>query len=268
MKIKNNDFDLFIVGQYPNSFSSQGIVNNGEWIISDDESLTEFLRAPCDYASQIKLNILQVYVKNERKNHLVQFAIQKNVHTKFDDPTSDVNAHLTQYNIFFGMNAPQYIMPSNMPTQFSIPDLKETSNESDRGLTLRDTNNVDLLKMTIIMVNHLNLDGCTMLEHLQMFIYHKAWILSIIVVLLLCPAAWAKNFYQDVTVKFGDQRAQIQDGGRILALSLDKISGSGFQFKNEYLFGRFDMQLKLVPENSVGTVTTFYLSNTLFSLSN
>ncbi|KAM3216874.1 hypothetical protein P3L10_026316 [Capsicum annuum] len=69
MKIKNDDFDLFLVGQYPNSFSSQGLVNYGEWIISDDELLTEFLRAPHDYASQIKLNILQIYVK-ECKNRL------------------------------------------------------------------------------------------------------------------------------------------------------------------------------------------------------
>ncbi|KAF3663353.1 Remorin [Capsicum annuum] len=76
----------------------------------------------------------------------MQSPIQTNVHTQFDDPTSDVNAHLTQYNTFFDMNAPQYIMPSNMSTQFSILDLNETLNESDRGLTLRDTNNVDLFE--------------------------------------------------------------------------------------------------------------------------
>uniref|UniRef100_A0A2N9FLD4 Xyloglucan endotransglucosylase/hydrolase n=1 Tax=Fagus sylvatica TaxID=28930 RepID=A0A2N9FLD4_FAGSY len=71
----------------------------------------------------------------------------------------------------------------------------------------------------------------------------------------------AANFYQDFDITWGDNRAKILDGGQLLTLSLDEASGSGFQSKNEYLFGRIDMQIKLVAGNSAGTVTAYYLSS-------
>lgn len=68
------------------------------------------------------------------------------------------------------------------------------------------------------------------------------------------------NFHQDVEITWGDGRGQITNNGDLLTLSLDKSSGSGFQSKNEYLFGKIDMQIKLVAGNSAGTVTAYYVS--------
>ncbi|KAL3019322.1 hypothetical protein AAZX31_05G076700 [Glycine max] len=79
-------------------------------------------------------------------------------------------------------------------------------------------------------------------------------------------AICAASFYQDFDPTWVGDRAKIFNGGQLLSLSLDKVSGSGFKSKKEYLFGKIDMQLKLIAGNSAGTVTAYYVCSLIFTI--
>ncbi|KAL4374785.1 hypothetical protein S245_017438 [Arachis hypogaea] len=68
------------------------------------------------------------------------------------------------------------------------------------------------------------------------------------------------NFGKSMYLTWGTQHASIQ--GEDLQLVLHQTSGSAAQTKIPFLFGSIESKIKLVPNNSAGTVTAYYLSST------
>ncbi|WZZ76128.1 hypothetical protein YC2023_087498 [Brassica napus] len=93
----------------------------------------------------------------------------------------------------------------------------------------------------------------------------KPLLLSFLWFGLFVAAASAGSFYDSFDITWGDGRADVYESGQLLTCTLDKVSGSGFQSKKEYLYGKIDMKLKLVAGNSAGTVTAYYVRNLLLS---
>ncbi|KAF7003385.1 hypothetical protein CFC21_018703 [Triticum aestivum] len=84
-----------------------------------------------------------------------------------------------------------------------------------------------------------------------------------VVLVVLCiaartAAAWGR-IDDRLEVNWGHgSHGTVSADGQVISLSLDRNSGSGFRSRDTYLYARIDLQIKLAPGNSAGTVTTCY----------
>uniref|UniRef100_A0ACD5UU75 Uncharacterized protein n=1 Tax=Avena sativa TaxID=4498 RepID=A0ACD5UU75_AVESA len=87
-------------------------------------------------------------------------------------------------------------------------------------------------------------------------------LVAMIIVAGVSPAAGGL-MTDKVDILWGQTRLlNDSNGDQTIGLTMDSAMGSAFGSKTSYLFARIDVSIKLVPNNSAGTVTTIYLLST------
>ncbi|KAG9440027.1 hypothetical protein H6P81_020192 [Aristolochia fimbriata] len=69
------------------------------------------------------------------------------------------------------------------------------------------------------------------------------------------------DFNKDFYITWSPSHVNTSADGRQRSLRLDQESGAGFDSNEMFLFGEIDMQIKLVPGHSAGSVVAFYLTS-------
>ncbi|KAF5200955.1 Xyloglucan endotransglucosylase/hydrolase [Thalictrum thalictroides] len=69
----------------------------------------------------------------------------------------------------------------------------------------------------------------------------------------------AVSFWDNFEIIWSPEHFKASPDGQVWSLTLDNITGTGFQSKANYRYGMFSMKIKLAGGDSAGVVTTFYM---------
>lgn len=89
--------------------------------------------------------------------------------------------------------------------------------------------------------------------------YTRELVYLSLVLILILSSVKASSFNDNFDISWGT--VKVWNNGETAQLTMTQASGSGFQSKNEYIFGWVSMRIKLMSGDSAGTVTSYYMSS-------
>ncbi|RZB43796.1 putative xyloglucan endotransglucosylase/hydrolase protein 10 isoform B [Glycine soja] len=97
--------------------------------------------------------------------------------------------------------------------------------------------------------------------HTTLLIFFTGFVSSSLFQVSVASIVSTGDFNKDFFVIWSPTHVNTSSDGHTRSLILDQESGSGFASNQMFLFGQIDMQIKLVPADSAGTVLAYYLTS-------